>query len=234
MCGICGRFNTDGRPVSPSEIAAMRDVMAHRGPDGAGLAIDGAVGLGHRRLSIIDLEGGRQPLHNEDGTITIVFNGEIYNFAEIRRGLEARGHRFATRSDTEVIVHLYEEQGAECVNSLRGMFAFAIWDGRKRELLLARDRLGIKPLYYADARGSLLFASEIKSILRARGVAPEVDPRGLRRYLAFRHPYGHGTLFKGVHQLPPGHVLVANAGGTTVRRYWDVPVQTGDAPRDAR
>jgi asparagine synthase (glutamine-hydrolysing) len=234
MCGLSGRFNFDGRPVIGSEIAAMRDVMVHRGPDGEGLFVDGPIGLGHRRLSIIDLAGGHQPLGNEDGTITIVFNGEIYNFAEIRRDLEARGHTFATRSDTEVIVHLYEEKGAACVERLRGMFAFAIWDARRRQLLLARDRLGVKPLYYAETAGSLSFASEIKSLLQAGGVTAEPDLQGLRRYLAYRHPYGNGTLFKGIRQLPPGHVLVANAAGMTVRRYWDVPVRAdASAPADA-
>lgn len=231
MCGICGRFNFDGRPVVAEEITAMRDVMVHRGPDGQGLFVDGPVGLGHRRLSIIDLEGGHQPLGNEDGTVTVVFNGEIYNFGELRRELEARGHTLATRSDTEVIVHLYEEMGAACVERLRGMFAFAIWDSRRRQLLLARDRLGVKPLYYVETAGSLLYASEIKSLLQASGVATEPDPRGLRRYLTYRHPYGNGTLFKGIRQLPPGHVLVANAAGTTVHRYWDAPVRTaGSAP----
>jgi asparagine synthase (glutamine-hydrolysing) len=217
----------------PQELAAMRDVMAHRGPDGAGLMTNANVGLGHRRLSIIDLEGGKQPLSNEDGTVTVVFNGEIYNFADIRRDLQAKGHLFATRSDTEVIVHLYEEDGAACVNRLRGMFSFAIWDARKSELMLARDRLGIKPLYYTETGGSLVFASEIKGILRSRDVAAEIDPRGLRRYLAYRHSYGHGTMFKSIQQLPPGHVLVANASGASVHRYWDVPARaTSVTPAD--
>jgi asparagine synthase (glutamine-hydrolysing) len=229
MCGVNGRFNFDGRPVTREEVVAMRDVMVHRGPDGQGLFLDGPIGLGHRRLSIIDLAGGHQPLANEDGTVTIVFNGEIYNFREIRPELEARGHVFATKSDTEVIVHLYEEMGAACVERLRGMFTFAIWDARKRQVLIARDRLGIKPLYYLETAGSLLFASEIKSLLQANGVGAEIDPQGLRRFLVYRHPYGHGTLFKGIRQLPPGHVLIANASGTTVRRYWDVPPQTKEA-----
>ncbi len=234
MCGICGRLNFDGRPVEPDEITAMRDVMVHRGPDGEGLHVDGPIGLGHRRLSIIDLAGGHQPLANEDGTVTIVFNGEIYNFAELRRGLVDRGHVMATRSDTEVIVHLYEELGDRCVERLRGMFAFAIWDSRRRRLLLARDRLGIKPLYYTAAAGSLLFASEIKSLLRSSAVTAAPDPRGLRRYLAYRHPYGNGTLFDGICQLPPGHVLVADAATTSLRRYWDVPTRhTSDRGDDA-
>jgi asparagine synthase (glutamine-hydrolysing) len=223
MCGICGRFNLDGRPVSADEITAMRDVMVHRGPDGEGIFVDGAVGLGHRRLSIIDLEGGHQPLSNEDGNVTVVFNGEIYNFRELRPGLEARGHTLATKSDTEVIVHSYEESGADCVDRFRGMFAFALWDRRRRQLLLARDRLGVKPLYYVQVGDSLLFASEIKSLLQSPDVRPELDPSGLRRYLAYRHSYGDGTLLKGIRQLPPGHVLIANSSGITIRRYWDVP-----------
>ncbi|MGH8577913.1 MAG: asparagine synthase (glutamine-hydrolyzing), partial [Gammaproteobacteria bacterium] len=145
MCGIAGRFNLDGRPAAAAEIIAMRDVMVHRGPDDEGLFLDGPVGLGHRRLSIIDLAGGRQPISNEDGTVTVIFNGEIYNFLELRRELEARGHTLITRSDTEVIVHLYEELGAECVQRFRGMFAFALWDAARQRLLLARDRLGVKP-----------------------------------------------------------------------------------------
>ncbi len=223
MCGISGRFNFDGRPVAAAEMIAMRDIMIHRGPDDHGLFLDGPVGLGHRRLSIIDLAGGHQPLSNEDGTVTVVFNGEIYNFGDIRPELEAGGHTLSTHSDTEVIVHLYEEMGAECVQRFRGMFAFALWDARKRELLLARDRLGVKPLYYARTANSLLFASEIKSLLQADDFTAEPDPQGLRRYLAYRHPYGHGTLFKGIRQLPPGHYLIATTDGMTLRRYWDVP-----------
>jgi asparagine synthase (glutamine-hydrolysing) len=228
MCAICGRYNVDGRPVVPQQIVAMRDVMAHRGPDGQGLFVEGGVGLGHRRLSIIDLATGHQPVTNEDKTVTVVFNGEIYNYRELRQELCARNHVFTTHSDTETIVHLYEELGPACVERLRGMFAFAIWDARRRRLLLARDRLGIKPLYYACPANSIVFGSEIKSVLSAADVPAEPDPRGLRRYLTYRHPYGDGTMFKDVRQLPPGHVLVADASGTTVTRYWDVP--EGSAP----
>ena len=230
MCGISGRFNFDGRPVEPSEIVAMRDIMVHRGPDDAGMFIDGAVGLGHRRLSIIDLSGGHQPISNEDGSVTVVFNGEIYNFGDLRPELIARGHTLTTRSDTEVIVHLYEELGAQCVRRFRGMFAFALWDAKRKQLLLARDRLGVKPLYFAQIGRSLVFASEIKSLLRVNGLSAEVDPRGLRRYLSYRHPYGNGTLFKGIRQLPPGHYLVAAAGKVTVTRYWDAPERDPNLP----
>ncbi len=213
----------------------MRDVMVHRGPDGHGILTDGPVGLGHRRLSIIDLEGGHQPLGNEDGTVNVVFNGEIYNFGELRPDLVKGGHTFKTRSDTEVIVHSYEERGAECVQDFRGMFAFALWDQRRRTLLLARDRLGIKPLYYVQTGKSFLFASEIKSLLQAGDVSAEVDAQGLRRYLSYRHCYGNGTLLQGIRQLPPGHVLIANESGVTVRRYWDVANRAdGHAPADAQ
>lgn len=223
MCGINGRFNLDGRPVASHEIVAMRDVMHHRGPDASGVFVEGPVGLGHRRLSIIDLSGGQQPLANEDGTVTVVFNGEIYNFNDLRPDLIARGHTLKTRSDTEVIVHLYEEMGVRCVERLRGMFAFALWDSKQRQLVIARDRVGEKPLYYAVAGNSLVFASEIKSLLQADCISAEVDPVGLRRFLAYRHPYGHSTLFKGIRQLPPGHCLLANSSGVTVKQYWNIP-----------
>jgi asparagine synthase (glutamine-hydrolysing) len=179
--------------------------------------------LGHRRLSIIDLEGGKQPLSNEDGTVTVVFNGEIYNFGDLRRDLMGRGHTLATRSDTEVIVHLYEDEGPDCVRHFRGMFGFALWDETHRRLLLVRDRLGVKPLYYMQVGRSLFFASEIKSLLAAVATSVEIDPRGLRRFLAYRYVYGNGTLFKGIQALPPGHLLIATEMGVTVRRYWDVP-----------
>ena len=225
MCGICGRINFNGEPVAPIEIAAMRDIMLHRGPDDEGLFIDGVVGLGHRRLSIIDLAGGRQPISNEDGKITVVYNGEIYNFGELRQQLIDRGHKLTTRCDTEVIVHLYEDLGPSCVQRFRGMFSFAIWDGVRKRLMLARDRLGIKPLYYFETADSLVFASEIKSVLQAQGVPRTPDPRGLYRYLTYRHAYGTRTLFNGIRQLQPGHILIAEAGDVKVRRYWDVPRQ---------
>lgn len=223
MCGINGQFDFRGRPVRADAVVAMRDVQRHRGPDDAGLFVAGPVGLGHRRLSIIDLAGGHQPLDNEDGSIIIVFNGEIYNFQELHRDLLARGHKFKTHSDTEVIVHLYEEMGEACLQRLRGMFAFALWDANKRQLLLARDRLGEKPLYYTVHSQTLLFASEIKAILQVDGVEAAPDPAGLRRYLAYRHSYGHGSLFKGIRQLPPGHYLVARAEGMSVHSYWNIP-----------
>jgi len=222
MCGICGSINLDGRPQARDLIVGMRDAMVHRGPDDEGLFVEGPVGLGHRRLSIIDLHGGRQPISNEDGSVTIVFNGEIYNFDDLRRDLESRGHRFTTRSDTEVIVHLYEEKGPSCLEDLRGMFAFAIWDAKKRTLLLARDRLGIKPLYYHHRGGDFLFASEIKALLTHPALTPALSERGLRRFLRYRFVYGEATMFEGVSELPPGHYMVVSEKGVERRRYWDV------------
>src|SRR5919109_4533077 len=180
MCGIAGILYFDcQRPVEPSILKAMGDSLAHRGPDAEGFWAEPGLGLVHRRLSIIDLAGGDQPIGNEDGSVQVVFNGEIYNFAELRAGLEARGHRFRTRSDTEVLVHLYEEEGERLVGRLRGMFAFALWDGTRRRLVLARDRVGIKPLYvYRDAE-KLLFGSELKAILAHPGVERTIDVSGL-------------------------------------------------------
>ena len=223
MCGISGRFNFDGLPVTEAEVVAMRDTMVHRGPDGAGIFLDGNVGLGHRRLSIIDLAGGAQPISNDDGTLNIVFNGEIYNYQELRADLLARGHKLKTHSDTEVIVHLYEAMGIECLERLRGMFAFALWDANRKRLFIARDRVGEKPLYYRNSGKSLLFGSEIKALLEATGERARIDATGLRRYLAYRHVYGTRTLFEGVNQLAPGHYLLADAAGVTVREYWNAP-----------
>src|SRR6266496_3650079 len=196
MCGIVGILALDPRKhVEPERLRRMRDALRHRGPDGEGLHLDGPVGLGNRRLAIVDVEGGHQPMANEDGTAWITFNGEIYNHASLRPGLVARGHVYRTRSDTETILHLYEEEGDRCVERLSGMFAFAVWDGPKRRLLLARDRLGIKPLYYALNRRELLFASEIKAILAA-GVRPELDETVVPEYLANRFVAGERTLFR--------------------------------------
>jgi asparagine synthase (glutamine-hydrolysing) len=196
--------------------------IAHRGPDAEGFLSEPGVGLVHRRLSIIDLSGGDQPIGNEDGSLQVVFNGEIYNYQELRAGLEARGHRFRTRSDTEVLVHLYEEHGEDLVDRLRGMFAFALWDRPRRRLLLARDRLGIKPLYvYRDAE-KLLFASEPKAILAHPGVPRDVDPAALEDYLGLGMVPGSRSIFRGIEKLPPAHTLVAEAGrwDRAPRRYW--------------
>jgi asparagine synthase (glutamine-hydrolysing) len=224
MCGIVGILRLrSGPPVDAVRLARMRDVLVHRGPDGAGLHVSGPVGLGHRRLAIVDVAGGQQPMANEDRTVWITFNGEIYNHAELRPGLEARGHRYRTRSDTETILHLYEEEGERCVEKLSGMFAFAIWDERKGRLLLARDRLGIKPLYYAVTEEELLFGSEIKAILAA-GLRPELNEQVLPEYLATRFVSGEPTLFRGVRRLQPGRTLSWTPGdGFRERRYWSIP-----------
>jgi asparagine synthase (glutamine-hydrolysing) len=224
MCGIAGiitseRLESDDR----ARAIAMRDVITHRGPDDAGLFVDEQAALAHRRLSIVDLAAGHQPLGNETDSTWIVFNGEIYNHASVRDMLERSGHRYRTRCDTETIVHAYEEWGDACVDRFRGMFAFAIWDAPKRRLLLARDRLGIKPLYWARAGSRILFASEIKSILASGLVRAEADESALPELLGTRYLSGSETLFKGVHRLLPGHTLVFEDGRVTVRQYWDVP-----------
>jgi len=201
----------------------MRDVITHRGPDDEGLFIDGNVGLGHRRLSIVDVAAGHQPMTNEDGSLHITYNGEIYNHTDFRTELEAKGHVYQTHCDTETILHLYEEHGERCVEYLRGMFAFAIWDQRRKELFIARDRLGVKPLYYVHTEDdSIYFGSEIKTLLEAGAVKPEINYHALPDYLANHSPSGEETLFRGVKRLLPGHTLVWSDGKVRVRRYWDV------------
>jgi len=224
MCGIAGKLNLDSEnPVDNRVLNRMLNVISHRGPDGHGTYVSGPIGLGHRRLSIIDLStNGDQPMCNEDGTIWIVFNGEIYNYPELRADLLKRGHVFRSQTDTEVIVHLYEEDGPECVKKLRGMFAFAIWDGWRRRLFVARDRVGIKPLYYAQAPNSLWFGSELKSILVEPEVPREINAAGIRRFLSFYYPAGEETLFKSIKKLPAGHYLIAESGRVSVSRYWDL------------
>ena len=233
MCGIAGRFNYSAfAPVDGDVLAAMTGVIAHRGPDAAGYYRSAGIGLGHRRLSIIDLATGDQPLGNEDGTIQTVFNGEIYNFADVRAELIARGHRFRTGSDTEIIVHGYEEWGERCVDRFRGMFAFAVWDEPNRRLLLARDRLGVKPLYYSEIPGrGLVFGSEIKSLLEDADVPRKWRADALDAYLTLLYIPAPDTIYQGIHKLPPGHVLVAENGRCRVTRYWDLSF-TGDG--DAR
>src|SRR5216684_2975427 len=209
--------------VDANEIRRMCQTIVHRGPDDEGIYARGPVGLGIRRLSIIDLAGGRQPIHNEDQSVWVVFNGEIYNFPELRRELETRGHRFYTHSDTEVIVHLYEEMGSDCVKKLRGMFAIALYDERRQSLLLARDRLGKKPLHYAHVNGRLFFGSEIKTIFAVAPELAEIDPEGILQYFYFAYIPDPLTAFQRIHKLPPGHLLEYSAGQVTTRQYWDVP-----------
>jgi asparagine synthase (glutamine-hydrolysing) len=221
MCGIAGQINFDDVPVVPQRIAAMGASLRHRGPDDAGVYIDGSVGLAHQRLSILDLSpAGHQPMSNEDGTVWIVFNGEIYNFEELRDRLCDR-HKFKSRTDTEVIVHLYEEFGVDCVAMLRGMFALAIWDARAGRLVLARDRVGKKPLYYAHARNSLTFASELKALL-IESSPHDVDPVALHHYLTFQYVPTPWSIFQGIKKLRPGHILVCEQGTCTERAYWAV------------
>jgi asparagine synthase (glutamine-hydrolysing) len=226
VCGICGAVDLEA-PVRRDVVERMALALRHRGPDDDGYYFhtpDGggpAVGLGFRRLSIIDVVGGAQPMQNEDGSLQLVFNGEIYNFVELRAELEAGGHVFRTGSDTEVIVHLYEDLGAACVERLRGMFAFAIWDAPRRRLFLARDRLGKKPLYYAERPGQLLFASELKSLLQHPACPRELDLASLERYLAFEYVPSPYAIFEGVRKLPAGHRLVWQDGQVSVEEYWD-------------
>lgn len=223
MCGIAGILNHDRtRRVDRRTIEAMNQAIVHRGPDDGGAYVEGPVGLGTRRLSIIDIAAGHQPMSNEDGTVWITFNGEIYNHAELRGELLGKGHVFKTCSDTEVIVHLYEEAREDCVERLRGMFAFAIWDSRREALMLARDRLGIKPLYYAAAHDFLAFGSEIRALLAIDAVRARVDLQALHDYLTLRYTVAPQTMLQGILKLPPGHVLVARSGQLSVHQYWDL------------
>ena len=231
MCGICGKLNFEaGEPADARLLRRMSDLIEHRGPDGAGEYIDGPVALGHRRLSIIDLDTGDQPMANEDGTIWVVYNGEIYNFKELRTELLARGHRFKSESDTEVIVHMYEELGDACVNRFRGMFAFALWDSRQRHLLLARDRVGVKPLYYANTGRGLTFASEMKALLADPSIERRINARTIDRFLTYYYAPGTETLFEGVQKLPPGHYLTVDAGKVKIHEYWDLRFDGADGP----
>jgi asparagine synthase (glutamine-hydrolysing) len=222
MCGIAGIVDVTGRPVDVALLRAMTRVQAHRGPDGEGFACRGGVGLGHRRLAIIDLVTGEQPMASDDGAVWLVFNGEIYNYRELRYELEARGVRFRTASDTEVILRAYEAHGPACVERLRGMFAFAILDERARRVFLARDRVGIKPLVYAWDGGRLLFASEIKAILEASEVSREIDPEALGEYLTYHYVPAPRTIFRSIRKLPPASTLILPLDGGTpvVSRYW--------------
>jgi len=221
MCGICGIFDRTGKPIDRGVLQKMTSILRHRGPDGEGQFVDAEIGLGHRRLSIIDLEGGAQPIGNEDGSVQVVFNGEIYNFVELRKELKNNGHKFKTNSDTEVIVHAYEQWGKECVKQFNGMFAFALWDSRRRELFLARDHLGIKPLYYTELNSRILFASEIKSLLQDPTCPRKVDVEALAELFTFRYVPSPKTLFKGIYKLPPGHLMTLSPRGKTVKRFWD-------------
>jgi asparagine synthase (glutamine-hydrolysing) len=225
MCGIAGLVSSEQLDLdAPRRVACMRDVIAHRGPDDCGMYCDAQAVLGHRRLSIVDLKNGQQPLSNERRDVWVTFNGEIYNHADVRRELEARGHSYRSRSDTETIVHAYEEWGDDCVDRFNGMFAFAIWDESRRRLLLARDRLGIKPLYWAHRGSLLLFGSEIKAIFASGLIEPEARLSALPEFLGTRATAGAKTLYSGILKLLPGHRLVYENGDVRITQYWDVPV----------
>ncbi|MDD3933413.1 MAG: asparagine synthase (glutamine-hydrolyzing) [Methanoculleus sp.] len=234
MCGIAGQFALNGERADADLVGAMAERLLHRGPDGEGSFFSGPVGLAHRRLAIIDLsDEGRQPMANEDGSLQIVFNGEVYNYPELREELLAAGHRFATATDTEVILHAYEEWGRDCLARFNGMWAFALWDERRRELFCARDRLGVKPFYYTLAGGSFLFASEIKALLAHPAAGRRPNDRMLSTFLAWGVADHTGeTMYEGVFQLPPAHFIVVSGGGAgEPHRYWDVVMN--DASRSA-
>ncbi len=234
MCAICGVLNmNDHEPMKPETVRTMIAMASHRGPDETGVYLDDHVGLGHARLSIIDLAGGSQPMSNEDGTVWVVFNGEIFNYLELRRELISRGHRFKTSSDTETIVHAFEEYGYDCLERFNGQFAFALWDARSREMFLARDRLGIRPLFYTIRNGKLIFGSENKSIGAHPDVSLEIDPVALDQIFTFWVTISPRTVFKDVLEVPPGHYLVVRDGQTRLERYWqlDFPEQGNESAR---
>jgi asparagine synthase (glutamine-hydrolysing) len=229
MCGICGKLEFDPEAkIAPNLVKKMADAIVHRGPDDEGFYVQGQIGLGFRRLSIIDLSGGHQPLSNENDSIWIIFNGEIYNYQELRTELISKGHIFRTKSDTEVIVHLYEEYGHDCVQKLRGMFAFAIWDSVQKSLFLARDRVGIKPLYYYLDKNFLSFGSEIKAMLVDPAVPREIDPSMIDRFLTYGYCPGSQTLLRNVFKLEAGHWLAVQDGRIQIQCYWDLDFQQVD------
>ncbi|MBN1508845.1 MAG: asparagine synthase (glutamine-hydrolyzing) [Sedimentisphaerales bacterium] len=229
MCGIVGICRLGAKQdVDPHVIQRMMAISRHRGPDEAGIYLDDRVALGHLRLSIIDLQSGCQPIHNEDQTLWIIYNGEAFNYVELKGRLEQQGHRFYTTTDTEVILHLYEQEGPECVKRLNGQFAFAIWDSEKRELFLARDRVGIRPLHYTIHDGKLIFASEIKSIFAATGVPRQLDPVSLDEIFTVWTVLPGRTAFRDVYELPPGHCMRVAHGAIDLKRYWEIPIYGRD------
>ena len=233
MCGICGVIELPGGVPDPKVLDRMTDIVSHRGPDGRGVYVRDNAGLGHRRLSVIDIAGGAQPMANAEDTCAIVYNGEIYNHLDIRRELEGKGYRFRTRSDTEVILHAYEAMGDRCVSRLVGMFAFAIWDRRTKSAFLARDPLGVKPLYYTILDGRLIFGSEIKSILAYPGVSREINPRAVRKFFRYLFISGEETIFKNIFRLPPGTKMTWSGGRPTFEKHWD-PMALPSEPRVLR
>jgi len=238
MCGICGQFNfARNEPVEPATIRRMTDSIRHRGPDDEGYLISGPLGLGFRRLSIIDLAGGHQPMSDAEETVWVIFNGEIYNYRELRAELQSKGHEFRTNSDTEVIIHGYKEWGAEVLDHLNGMFGLAIWDVKKQRLVVARDAMGIKLIYYRITSGQLTFGSEIRPILAAQDSKPEVDPVALNLFLRFRYTPSPLTIFQGIRKLPPGTMLVFERGGCREERWYNytpVPFSNPKEDKEAR
>ncbi len=223
MCGICGILEYERREAfSKQLLERMNQTIRHRGPDDEGVFLGEGVGFGFRRLSIIDVAGGHQPISNEDGTLWVMLNGEIYNYPELRRELEAKGHHFATHSDTETIVHLYEEYGEGCIAKLHGMFAIALWDAPRRRLLLARDRVGKKPLFYAADRNRIIFGSELKALLAAGGIPKDIDTEGLSDYFSLGYIPAPKTVYRAVRKLRPGHYLIAERGQIREACYWDL------------
>jgi asparagine synthase (glutamine-hydrolysing) len=235
VCGIVGQVRSDGSAVSPRLVEAMCAALAHRGPDSRGLHLAGGVGLGIQRLRVIDLQTGDQPIFNEDGSVAVVLNGEIYNYRELRRELTAGGHHFSTSSDTEVIAHLYEDLGTGCVSRLEGMFAFALWDERRQQLVLVRDRIGKKPLFYADRAGTLSFASELGALLQDTGIPRDIDHQAIDCYLAYQYVPAPMSAFAAVRKLPPASILVYRRGRLDIERYWrlDFGRKVALAPEEA-
>ncbi|HJO62746.1 MAG TPA: asparagine synthase (glutamine-hydrolyzing), partial [Desulfobacterales bacterium] len=226
MCGICGIVNLDRENhVKYTQIKRMCDALVHRGPDDDGIFVKDNVGIGMRRLSIIDLVTGNQPISNEDDTIRVVFNGEIYNYLDLRQALRKKGHRFSTNSDTEVIVHAYEEYGEDCPAMFNGMFAFAIWDDHRKRLFVARDRIGIKPLYYYKDDKRVVFGSEPKAILQTPDVPREIDPLALDNFLTFEYIPAPLSIFRDIKKLYPAHTLSLHNGAISTKRYWHLPVK---------
>ena len=230
MCGICGIYNKSGKPVRNEEIEKMKDVMVHRGPDEEGICLDKHVGLGFRRLKIIDLYTGNQPMENEKGDIVLVCNGEIYNYLDLRKELIEKGHTFRSSNDVEVIVHLYEEEGTECVKRLRGMFGFVLWDRKRKILFGARDRFGIKPFYYFESSDRFVFASEMKSILTLKEIQREVNQESLVHYLTFQYVPEPETILKGIKKLPPSSYFVLKNNEMVIKKYWDIEFNPQDKP----
>jgi asparagine synthase (glutamine-hydrolysing) len=231
MCGICGIVGLDGRTIDENILRETNETLRHRGPDGFGYFVQQGIGLGHRRLSIIDLEGGKQPMGNEDGSIQVVFNGEIYNYLELKGELEAKGHRFKTRSDTESIIYGYLEWGDDFVKKLRGMFAIAVWDSRNKRLLMARDRIGKKPLYYHLGKDRIVFASELKALLVDETVPRDIDPAALDAYLSFGYVPSPLSIFKAIRKLPPAHMAIYSPSGFQIRPYWDLMMNEASQAR---